>query len=337
MDTEPVTTRRRSKRERITHAVSSSEVDPNNVVAPDAVPSKRLRHRQNPVTKVKTEVVKSSIVKMTKIKVARPTPAECYYVTAALSKCHPEIVDRNDERRRKAHQSCGGQDTITDSIMHTMLSQNTTDANKDRAWSSLKREFPTWDLVESCENLGEIENAIKVAGLAKTRAQRMQNILRQVKQERGEASLEYIRDYDDDKVKEELSRFKGLGPKTVSCVLLFSLGRNEFPVDTHVLRITQKMGWVSSGTSREQAYEYLNEHVPNEVKMDLHCLLVRHGKVCHKCAANGRPQFPPEDGSKLDCPLAKASSWGGTVPKDLVVNLAVSIKSDIVPDLPKSK
>ncbi|CAJ1948937.1 unnamed protein product [Cylindrotheca closterium] len=347
------TPRRRSKRVQSTSKQSTNDDSSDNIVTPDIVQSnKRHKHMKGSTTKdttsIKVEVVKSAIVKNAKMKVKRPSPAESYYVTAALSKLHPEIVDRNDERRKKAHQSCGSQDTITDSIMHTMLSQNTTDANKDRAWASLKRKFPTWDQVESCENLDEIESAIKVAGLAKTRAQRMQNILRQVKQERGEASLEYIRDFDDDKVKKELSRFKGLGPKTISCVLLFSLGRNEFPVDTHVLRITQKMGWISSGTNREQAYEYLNDNIPNEIKMDLHCLLVRHGKVCHKCAANGRPQFPPEDGSQLDCPLLKVSSWKGSVPGAFVVHLAkaygdntsssaVAIKSEIVPDLPKSK
>lgn len=331
---------RRSKRVQSTYKRSNGE--PNkSFVTPDIVQSKRHKH-----SKCKAEVVKSTTVKTNKTKITRPTPAESYYVTAALSKLHPEIVDRNYDIRKKAHQSCGSQATITDSIMHTMLSQNTTDANKDRAWASLKQKFPTWDLVESCENLEAIESAIKVAGLANTRAQRMQNILRQVKQERGEASLEYIRDFDDDKVKKELTRFKGLGPKTISCVLLFSLGRNEFPVDTHVFRITQKMGWVSSGASREQAYVYLNDSIPNQVKMDLHCLLVRHGKVCDKCAANGRPQFPPVDGTKLDCPLTKVSSWGGSVPDAFVVDLAkahwnasaMAIKSEyMVPDVPKSE
>ncbi|KAL3939054.1 MAG: hypothetical protein SGBAC_006158 [Bacillariaceae sp.] len=339
---------RRSKR--VHNTYTGTNVEANNIVTPDTVPSKRRKFTKDPATKdsisIKVEIVKSATVKTAKIKATRrPTPAESYFAALALSKLHPEIVDRNDERRKKAHRSCGGDDSITDSIMHTMLSQNTTDANKDRAWANLKRKFPTWDLVEACENIEEIESSIKVAGLAKTRAQRMQNILRQVKQERGEASLEYIRDFDDEHVKKELSRFKGLGPKTISCVLLFSLGRNEFPVDTHVLRISQKMGWIANSSSREQCYEYLNDHIPNEIKMDLHCLLVRHGKVCHACAANGRPQFPPDDGSKLNCPLTQVRSWGGSVPKAFVVDLAkaywnpppVAIKSEIVPDLPKSK
>eukprot|EP00980_Cylindrotheca_fusiformis_P004241 scaffold918_cov126-Cylindrotheca_fusiformis.AAC.20 len=270
----------------------------------------------------------------------RPTGVECRYATISLAKLHPEIVKRNDDQRIR------GDGTITDSVMHTMLSQNTTDANKNAAWINLKQTFPTWSQVAECDDIRRIETAIQVAGLAKTRAERMRTILRTVKEERGEASLEYIRDFSDQQVKQELSRFKGLGPKTISCVLLFCLGRDEFPVDTHVMRITQKMGWVPRKASREEAYEYLNEMIPNDVKMDLHCLLVRHGKVCHRCAANGRPQFPPEDGSKLDCPLVQVSSWGGAVPidpslvrscKDMEQPILKKIKVEIIPELPKSK
>ena len=212
-------------------------------------------------------------------------------------------------------------DSITDSVISTMLSQNTTDANSKAAWSELKKSFPSWDDVAECEDITLVEKTIRVAGLAKTRAERIQSILRTVKEERGEASLDYIRDFNDEEVKKELTRFKGLGPKTISCVLLFALGRSEFPVDTHVLRITQKMGWIPSGTTREGAYEYLNEMIPNDLKLDLHCLLVRHGKVCHKCAANGRPQFPPEKG-KLVCPLAGMSSWAGSVPLESAKRVA---------------
>lgn len=135
-----------------------------------------------------------------------------------------------------------------------------------------------------------------------------------------------------------MSGFKGLGPKTISCVLLFALGRDEFPVDTHVLRITQKMGWVSGSTSREKAYEYLNKAVPSALKMDLHCLLVSHGKHCHRCAANGKPQFPPKDGSKLNCPLVKVSGWSGEVPNELKgsagkVEVKAEVKMEVKPDV----
>jgi hypothetical protein len=109
----------------------------------------------------------------------------------------------------------------------------------------------------------------------------------------------------DARAKAELGRFKGIGPKTISCVLLFALDRAEFPVNSHVLRISQQMNWVSQSATREAAYERLNAVVPDELKMDWHCLLVAHGKVCHDCAARGKPQFPPRDGGRIDCPLVR--------------------------------
>jgi len=254
----------------------------------------------------------------------RPTADESRYATMSLSKLHPDVVNTNDLRRKTMLEACGMRGSITDSIISTMLSQNTTDANSRAAWSKLKKKFPDWEAVVECEDITLIEDTIRVAGLAATRAKRIQDILRTVKKERGVASLDYIRNFNDVEVKKELSRFKGLGPKTISCVLLFALGRDEFPVDTHVLRITQKMGWVSSGASREAAYEYLNDMIPSDVKMDLHCLLVRHGKVCHRCAANGRPQFPPIDGKKLVCPLVDISTWSGLVPEETMKSLYVA-------------
>lgn len=246
--------------------------------------------------------------------IIRPTPNECEYVTHSLSLLHPHIISQNDERRKTLLESCGMRDNITDAIISTMLSQNTTDANTKAAYKKLKESFASWDDVASCQDISSIENCIRIAGLAKTRAERIQTMLRIVKEERGEASLDYIKDIrDDEEVKMELSRFKGLGPKTISCVLLFALGRAEFPVDTHVLRITKQMGWVSAKDTRESAYEHLNRFVPDHLKLDLHCLLVQHGKVCHRCASRNKPQFPPKDGSKLKCPLIQIPLWGGSV------------------------
>ena len=135
----------------------------------------------------------------------------------------------------------------------------------------------------------------------------MQSMLQTVKEERGAANFEYLQDFDSvEDISKELSRFKGMGPKTISCVCLFALGFPDFPVDTHVLRISQKLGWVSKSTSREGAYEDLNQRVPEEYKLDLHCLLVTHGKWCYNCAANGKPQFKAKD--KWICPLVGMKS-----------------------------
>lgn len=260
-----------------------------------------------------------SVHKITKKKSKRPTPEECAYVTLSLAQLHPEVIDRNNVRRKTLLESCGMRESITDSIVSTMLSQNTTDANAKAAFSTLKERFPCWqNVLDRSNDIGKIEDAIKVAGLSKIRAERIVEMLAKVKEEQGVPSMDYIQHLTDEEIKIELSRFKGLGPKSISCVLLFALGRNEFPVDTHVLRIASKMGWVSSGMSREAAYEYLNEIVPNEWKLDLHCLLVQHGKICHDCSARNKPQFPPEDGSKLQCPLKLVPRWEGFVPPEYV-------------------
>merc|ERR1712216_1115917 len=91
-------------------------------------------------------------------------------------------------------------------------------------------------------------------------------------------TLEHLRLLPDEEIKQYLSRFKGVGPKTVACVLMFALGRHEFPVDTHVWQLAQSLGWVSGKAGREQTYDHLNAIVPGHLKLDLHVLLVEHGK-----------------------------------------------------------
>lgn len=90
-----------------------------------------------------------------------------------------------------------------------------------------------------------------------------------------------------------------MGPKTAACVLMFTLGRAEFPVDTHVWRISKQQGWVPAAATRETTYEHMNKRVPDELKYDLHCLLVEHGKRCLNCAKGGKPRFTPLG----ECPL----------------------------------
>ncbi len=124
-----------------------------------------------------------------------------------------------------------------------------------------------------------VAQSIKVGGLSEIKTKRIQNILQSVWQERKACSLEHLRNMSDSEIKEYLSGFKGVGPKTISCVLMFCLERPEFPVDVHVWKIAISLGWVPPSASREQTYEHLNRRVPDDVKYDLHVLLVEHGKV----------------------------------------------------------
>ncbi|KAL3817020.1 hypothetical protein ACHAXA_002932 [Cyclostephanos tholiformis] len=272
----------------------------------------------------------------------RPTPAGCHLLVHELGKLHPDVISNNNERRgawalqrnyandrELLHQRKTGEIfPITDAIISTMLSQNTTAANQDRAFASLKKAFPGgWEQVAAELNTSRIEDAIRVAGLAQVRAERLLSMLQIILSERGEANFEYLQNFHStDDIVRELYRFKGMGPKTISCVLLFALGRPDFPVDTHVLRISKLMGWIPQSYSREAAYQYLNNHIPDECKLDLHCLLVTHGKQCNKCAARGRAQFPPT--KQWVCPIASIKN-GELVAANIRENVSTEVMNPI--------
>ena len=168
--------------------------------------------------------------------------------------------------------------SVLDSLVRTILSQNTTDVTSHKAFASLKARFPTWDSVRTGDPAG-VADSIRCGGLSDIKTGRIQTILNAIHAERGECSLEHLREEPDDAIKAYLSGFKGVGPKTISCVLMFCLARPEFPVDVHVWKMAISLGWVPAKASREQTYEHLNRRVPDDVKYALHVLLVEHGKV----------------------------------------------------------
>lgn len=243
----------------------------------------------------------------------RPSPEDCVYVVRELGKLHPGVLQDTKEQERLLG-SCAKKNNILDGVVSTMLSQNTTNANSTRAFANLKKNFPTWDTITKLTSPSKLEEAIHCGGLSKIKAKRIMTICQTLEEERGSPpSLEYLRDFSNEEIQKELMRFPGLGKKTVSCVLLFTLGRDEFPVDTHVHRIAKQLKWISSSCSRDDAYDYLNAVVPPPLKRNLHCLLIQHGRECHRCAARGKPQFPPKDGSKLKCPLVNIPTKGLTI------------------------
>ncbi|KAL6861739.1 hypothetical protein ACP4OV_017439 [Aristida adscensionis] len=225
---------------------------------------------------------------------ASPSPAQCLAVRDALLSFHgfPEEFAPFRALRLGRRSPEGGDDSggdapsprpaVLDGLVTTLLSQNTTDAISRHAFASLKAAFPSWDQVVDEEGT-RLEDAIRCGGLAATKAARIRAMLRGVRERRRKICLEYLRDLSVDEVKRELSQFKGIGPKTVACVLMFYLQKDDFPVDTHVLRITKAMGWVPATASREKAYIHLNSKIPDDLKFDLNCLFVTHGKLCHLC------------------------------------------------------
>jgi endonuclease III len=172
-------------------------------------------------------------------------------------------------------------------LVSTILSQNTNDTNRDLAYSRLREQLPTWEQVRDAEPEAVIA-AIRPAGLAKQKGPRIQAALRFISQERGELSLDFLADWPVDRAKAWLSSINGVGPKTTAIVLLFALGRPAFPVDTHVHRVTGRLGLIGRA-SREKAHDELEALVPAEAYYAFHLNVIRHGRqVC----ASRKPRCP---------------------------------------------
>jgi endonuclease III len=198
----------------------------------------------------------------------------------------------------------GLQPSVLDSLFATILSQATTNVNSSRAFQRLKERFPNgWDAALRA-GPEEIEDAIRCAGLANRKAARMHEILEQINSEREVLSLEHLRSLDDETVKLELRKFKGVGPKTAACVCMFNLARPEMPVDTHVHRISQRLGWILPGTSPEATYDLLNNAVPDDCKYTLHVQLVQHGRTTCR-PANPKCSLCP---LRTICPSSRSMS-----------------------------
>jgi endonuclease-3 len=169
---------------------------------------------------------------------------------------------------------------VIDELVATVLSQHTSDVNSERAFATLKRRFPSWEEVLDAPT-GEVANAIRSGGIADQKAARIQRILAEIESREGRIDLARLERLDDGDVEEYLTSLPGVGPKTAACVLTFSMGRAAFPVDTHVHRVTARLGWIPAGASAERAHQLLGRRVPADVRYDLHVALVRHGRtVC---------------------------------------------------------
>jgi endonuclease-3 len=165
-------------------------------------------------------------------------------------------------------------------LVGTILSQNTNDVNRDAAFDRLRSRFPTWEQVRDADTDAVIE-AIRTAGLANQKGPRIQEALRFITEERGELDLGFLCDWPVEEAKDWLTSINGVGPKTAAIVLLFSLDRPAFPVDTHVHRVTKRLGLIGPKVSREKAHDELERLVPQEDYYPFHLNLIRHGReVC---------------------------------------------------------
>lgn len=164
-----------------------------------------------------------------------------------------------------------------DELVLTILSQNTADTNRDRAWESLRSRFEDWESVLRADPEA-VEEAIRSAGLAGQKAPAIQGVLRRLQEERDELSLHHLEEMDDEEALGYLTGFDRVGVKTAACVLCFSLRRPVLPVDTHVRRVSQRLGLAEEGRDADATHRTLNDLVPPDLRLFLHLLLIRHGR-----------------------------------------------------------
>ena len=167
-----------------------------------------------------------------------------------------------------------------DELISTILSQNTNDTNRDRAFRALRTRFESWEEVRDAAPSAVIE-AIRPAGLANQKGPRIQAILRAITEEREDLELDFLRELPTEDARRWLLHFNGVGPKTAAIVLLFSLDRPAFPVDTHIFRVTGRLGIRPEKVDAVQAHVLLAELLPREAYYPGHLNLIRLGReIC---------------------------------------------------------
>ncbi|HEX8067032.1 MAG TPA: endonuclease III [Thermoleophilaceae bacterium] len=185
-----------------------------------------------------------------------------------------------------------------DELVLTVLSQNTNDRNRDVAYERLRSRFPSWDEVRDAP-VTEVEDAIRPGGLAPTKAGRIREILRAI----GDDDLAWLEDASLEEAREYLCALPGVGRKTAACVLLFSYGRHDVPVDTHVYRVGTRLGLWHPGAPLDEAHDEMLRLSAREDPHESHVALIRHGR--RTCTARA-PRCP-------ECPLLDLCPHGQTV------------------------
>lgn len=168
-----------------------------------------------------------------------------------------------------------------DELVSTILSQNTNDRNRDLAFNTLRQRFATWEQVRDADP-AEVVAAIRIAGLSNQKGPRIQAVLREITAERGALDLDFLKDLPVEAARAWLTHFKGVGPKTAAIVLVFSLGKPAFPVDTHIYRVSGRIGLRPEQMTVEEAHPHLAGLFPPEEYGPAHLNLIRLGReICH--------------------------------------------------------
>ncbi len=177
-----------------------------------------------------------------------------------------------------------------DGLILTLLSQNTNDVNRDRAFHILKRDFPNWDLVVRTD-LAKLRESIKVGGLSNVKSVRILSIVERLQEKFGKPTLMPLKTWKRQEIEGFLSTLPGIGTKTIACMLVFEFSIPAFPVDTHVARICSRLGFVGKGTKEVLIQQRMEELIPPSRYLGAHLNMIRHGRticrarkpLCEKC------------------------------------------------------
>lgn len=186
-----------------------------------------------------------------------------------------------------------------DYLINTILSQNTSDANRDAAWDALVAEFGRdYEAIENADH-GDLADTIRTAGLANQKATRIQDALRTVREHAGDYSMDFVREMDVEEARAWLTDIRGIGPKTAGIILLFRFDKPYFPVDTHCERVAKRFDVIPEDAGYDRAHELLTERVPDDIKYSFHVSLITHGRAY--CSARNADCDNPVCDRFCDC------------------------------------
>jgi endonuclease-3 len=186
-----------------------------------------------------------------------------------------------------------------DMLVHVILSQATSDTNSHRTFAALKARFPTWDDALRART-SSIASTIRSGGLANQKAAVIKSLLRQIKDSRGTLDISFLHDLSAEEARKYLSQFRGIGPKTIACTLLFACLKEVFPLDTHIFRILRRVGLIPQKCSDARAHQIMDKIVPSGKFYSFHVNLIRHGRALCR----------PRDPLCERCPIVEYCDYG---------------------------
>jgi endonuclease-3 len=218
--------------------------------------------------------------------------------TAAREEKPIGYIIQNLERAYGVPKNSRASDPL-DMLVQVILSQATSDTNSHRTFAALKARFPTWDDASRART-SSIANAIRSGGLANQKAAVIKSLLSQIKDERGALDLSFLHHLPAEEARKYLSQFRGIGPKTVACTLLFACRKEVFPLDTHIFRILRRVGLVPPKCTDARAHQIMDGIIPEGKFYSFHVTLIRHGRALCR----------PRDPLCERCPIVEYCDYG---------------------------